>query len=331
MRRFEEVPGVLAASDEPVVFNLVEGFWERPEQATWVSNVVRSFGKACTGNDALRPAAVARQVAVQGTAGGGRDSDAPGSDRPPGRPVPTRDLFEGPYIVKPVGTDASEGIDKTSVISEARARPCARPCGAFTTQWARPALIEQFIDGRELNISVIRRKGELEVLPLAEIDFSAFEAGRPRIVGYEAKWLADSFEYHHTPRIIPAPLPKRVTERICELAKDACRALACLEYCRVDFRLDRANRPYVLEVNANPDISPDAGFAAAVEAAGMSYAGLREADNRQCRRQSEVGWVVNRRANPQRRAAVHKHLQRVAHRDTLVSTIRSTDRAVVPG
>ena len=109
------------------------------------------------------------------------------------------------------------------------------------------------------------------MLPLAEIDFSAFEAGRPRIVGYEAKWLEDSFEYQHTPRIIPAPLPKRVAERIRELAAAACRTLSCFEYCRVDFRLDKANRPYVLEVNANPDISPDAGFAAAIEAAGISY------------------------------------------------------------
>jgi ribosomal protein S18 acetylase RimI-like enzyme len=90
-------------------------------------------------------------------------------------------------------------------------------------------------------------------------------------VGYEAKWLADSFEFNHTPRIIPAPLSKRLAQQVRELAVAACRALHCFEYCRVDFRLDQADRPYVLEVNANPDISPDAGFAAALDAAGISY------------------------------------------------------------
>jgi len=118
---------------------------------------------------------------------------------------------------------------------------------------------------------VIHRKGEPQVLPLAEIDFSAFEAGRPRIVGYEAKWLEDSFEFRHTPRIIPGPLPQRLTERIGDLAAASCRMLSCLDYCRVDFRLDKANRPYVLEVNANPDITLGDGFAAALEAAGISY------------------------------------------------------------
>jgi ribosomal protein S18 acetylase RimI-like enzyme len=90
-------------------------------------------------------------------------------------------------------------------------------------------------------------------------------------VGYEAKWLADTFEYHHTPLIMPAPLPKRLSRRIRDLAIASCRTLGCFDYCRVDFRLDKAGNPYVLEVNANPDISPDAGFAAALEAAGISY------------------------------------------------------------
>jgi D-alanine-D-alanine ligase len=271
VRRFREVPAVLAASDETVVFNLVEGFWEDPEEANWVPSVVHCFGKACTGNDTrglLLSLDKWQSKALLAAAG---LPTPQGLLVRPGQSLPTRKLFEGPFIVKPVGTDASEGIDKASVISKP-GQALREAVRRIHDRWAEPALIEQFIDGRELNISVIARKGEREVLPLAEIDFGAFETGRPRIVGYEAKWLADSFEYHHTPRIIPAPLPKQLTEHIRELAKSACRALSCLDYCRVDFRLDKANRPYVLEVNANPDISPDAGFAAAVEAAGMSYA-----------------------------------------------------------
>jgi D-alanine-D-alanine ligase len=270
VRLFEELPGVLSASDEPVVFNLVEGFWTDAKLCNLVPTVIRSFGKACTGNDAQGLLFSLDKWQCKTLLAAAGIPTPQGLIVPPGRPIPTRDLFEGPYIVKPVGTDASEGIDKTSIIP-GPGKALRQAVQRIHGQMAQPALIEQFIDGRELNISVISRKGELEVLPLAEIDFSAFEVGRPRIVGYEAKWLEDSFEYHHTPRIIPAPLPKRVAERVRELAAASCRALSCFEYCRVDFRLDKANCPYVLEVNANPDISPDAGFAAAIAAAGMSY------------------------------------------------------------
>ncbi len=270
VREFEELPGVLSASDEPVVFNLVEGFWTDPNRMTLVPTVIRSFGKACTGNNTQGQLLSLDKWQSKTLLAAAGIPTPRGLIVPPGQPIPARDLFEGPYIVKPVQADASEGIDKTSIMPD-RGKALRQVVERIHSQLAQPALIEQYIEGRELNISVIYRQGEAQVLPLAEIDFSAFEAGRPRIVGYEAKWLEDSFEYQHTPRIIPAPLPKRVAERVRELAIASCRTLSCGAYCRVDFRLDRANRPYVLEVNANPDISPDAGFAAALEAAGISY------------------------------------------------------------
>jgi len=289
VRQFEELPAVLSASDESVVFNLVEGFWTDTKLCNLVSTVIRSFGKACTGNDAHGLLLSLDKWQCKTLLAAAGIPTPRGLIVPPGRPIPTRDLFEGPYIVKPVETDASEGIDKNSIIP-GPGKALRQAVQRIHDQMAQPALIEQFIDGRELNISVISRKGELEVLPLAEIDFSAFEAGRPRIVGYEAKWLENSFEYHHTPRIIPAPLPKRVADRVRELAAASCRALSCFEYCRVDFRLDQANQPYVLEINANPDISPDAGFAAAIQAAGMSYQAFVKLEIDNAVRRSSVGW-----------------------------------------
>lgn len=270
IRWFQELPVVLAAADEPVVFNLVEGFWTDSEQANMVPAVVRSFGKACTGNDT--PGLIASLDKWQSKT----LLRAAGLPTPkglivhPGESIPARDLFGGPYIVKPVRADASEGIDNTSIVRR-RGGVLRDVVRRIHERFAQPALIEQYIDGRELNVSVIWRDGEPHVLPLAEIDFSAFEATRPRIVGYEAKWLADTFEYHHTPRIIPAPLSKHLAQRIRHLAAASCRTLGCFDYCRVDFRLDKAGNPYVLEVNANPDISPDAGFAAALGSAGISY------------------------------------------------------------
>jgi D-alanine-D-alanine ligase len=299
VREFDELPAVLSASDEPVVFNLIEGFWTNPDRQTLVPAVVRSFGKGCTGNDTpglLLSLDKWQSKALLAAAG---IPTPKGLIVPVGESIPTRDLFDGPYIVKPIQTDASEGIDKTSIVQGA-GKALRQVVQRIHDQLAQPALIEQYIEGREFNISVLHRKGEAQVLPLAEIDFSAFEPGRPRIVGYEAKWLEDTFEYQHTPRIIPAPLPQRVADRVRELAAASCRVLSCFDYCRVDFRLDKANRPYVLEVNANPDISPDAGLAAAIQAAGISYpafvkltvdnaaAGGRETEDRGQKRPSSV-------------------------------------------
>ena len=268
--RFDELPAVLSAADEPVVFNLVEGFWADSEQANFVPAVAHSFGKACTGNDTpglLLSLDKWQSKTLLRAAG---PPTPKGLLVQPGQAIPVRDLFEGPYIVKPVRADASEGIDNTSVV-RTQGQALREVVRRIHKRFSQPALIDQYIEGRELNVSVIWRSGEPHVLPLAEIDFSAFDATRPRIVGYEAKWLEDTFEYRHTPRIIPAPLPRRLARRIRELAIASCRALSCFDYCRVDFRLDKANRPYVLEVNANPDITPGDGFAAALEAAGISY------------------------------------------------------------
>ncbi len=287
VREFEELPGVLSASDEPVVFNLVEGFWTDPNRMTLVPTIIHSFGKACTGNNTQGQLLSLDKWQSKTLLAAARIPTPKGVIVPPGESIPTRDLFGGPYIVKPIQTDASEGIDNTSIVPR-RGKALGQVVRRIHEQVGQPALIEQYIEGRELNISVIYRKGEAQVLPLAEIDFSAFEAGWPRIVGYEAKWLEDSFEYQHTPRIIPAPLPKKLADRIREVAIAACRALSCDAYCRVDFRLDQANRPYVLEVNANPDISLDAGFAAALQAAGISYKAFvkLEIDNAVARRQT---------------------------------------------
>jgi len=114
-------------------------------------------------------------------------------------------------------------------------------------------------------------------MPLAEIDFSAFPPGMTRIVDYTAKWKTDSFEYLNTPRVIPAPFEESVARRIRVAAAAAWLAAGCRGYARVDFRVAADGTPWVLEVNPNPDISPDAGFAAALKAGGVEYASFVEA------------------------------------------------------
>jgi D-alanine-D-alanine ligase len=270
VRDLTSIPMVLGGADEPVVFNLVEGFQHHPEDLNYVPALVRSFGKACTGNDT--PGMVLSldkwQTKALLTAAGMPCPKAVLIE--PGKGVPGASLFPGPYIVKPVSADASEGIDNASLVGTSRRR-LQEAVHRVHQQLGQPAIIEQFIEGRELNISVIWPRGKPRVLPLAEIEFRDFGEDRPRIVGYEAKWLQGSFEYSHTVRVIPARLPAKVAGQVRRLAVSACRILGCTDYCRVDFRLDGRLNPYILEVNANPDIAPDAGFAAALQAAGIRY------------------------------------------------------------
>jgi D-alanine-D-alanine ligase len=131
---------------------------------------------------------------------------------------------------------------------------------------------EQFIDGREFNLSLIG--SEPGVLTPAEIDFSAFPAGKHRIVGHSAKWDCDSFEYHNTGRRFEyPPSDQPLLRQLGELARECWRLFNLTGYARVDFRVDEAGEPWILEVNTNPCTSPDAGFAAALEHDGIGYDG----------------------------------------------------------
>jgi D-alanine-D-alanine ligase len=129
---------------------------------------------------------------------------------------------------------------------------------------------EQYIEGREFNISLLGNP--ITVLPIAEMKFSNYPDEKPKIVGYRAKWNKESFEYNHTKRSFDLgenenPLLKNL-EEICI----KCWNLFGLKgYARIDFRVDGNNIPYVLEINANPCISPDAGFIASAERAELSH------------------------------------------------------------
>jgi ribosomal protein S18 acetylase RimI-like enzyme len=187
-----------------------------------------------------------------------------------GEEIPEDDLPPPPFIVKPADTDASEGIHPSSVI-DVGGRRLRELVSQIHQQFGQAALIEEFINGRELNVSLFGLEGRLEVLPIAEIDFRAFGKDRPRIVDYAAKWEKGSFAYDNTPRILPAPLPSALADEVRELCRRTWRAMGLQGYARIDFRLDENDRPYVLEANPNPDISRDAGFAAALTAAGIEY------------------------------------------------------------
>jgi D-alanine-D-alanine ligase len=172
-----------------------------------------------------------------------------------------------PLMVKPVAEDASIGIDSNAIVHTLRD---LRDRVAYVVErYRQTALAEVFIAGREFNIALW---GETpQVLPLAEIDFSAFSDPHERIVSFAAKWEEDTFEYHHTPVVCPAAVDGDLEKRIKHAARWAWDAIGCRGYARVDMRIDEQGVPFVVEVNCNPDLSPDAGFARATLTAGYSY------------------------------------------------------------
>jgi D-alanine-D-alanine ligase len=163
-----------------------------------------------------------------------------------------------PAIVKPARQDASIGIDFDSVVRNPAELERA------LARLGEPAIVEEFIDGREFNVGIV---GD-EPLPVSEIEFSGLPA---RIVTYAGKWVPGSPDDRGTTPVCPARISSRLRDRLWAVTRQCVDILGVRGYARVDFRMDARDRLYVLEVNPNPDLSPDAGLARQAAAAGWSY------------------------------------------------------------
>ena len=169
------------------------------------------------------------------------------------------------YIIKPIWEDGSLGITDESVFT-------------FTSGYEKKLkefddshwIIQDYIDGREFNISVLFSEKGPEVMPPAEMVFHNFEDDKPKIVDFKAKWVVESFEYENTIREFPREkLNPVLSEKIREIALRCWYVFGLKGYARVDMRIDKADNPYVIEVNANPCMSPDSGLVAATTEAGI--------------------------------------------------------------
>jgi D-alanine-D-alanine ligase len=181
---------------------------------------------------------------------------------------------EPPYIIKPVWEDASVGLDEQALVYQPE---------TFTTVFKQRmekfgvSFAESFIDGREFNLSILDSDNGPQPLPPAEIRFEDYPQGKPRLVDYKAKWESESFEYSHTVRHFDFPTTdKPLLEKLTSTAIQSWHLFNLRGYARVDFRVDQQGNPWILEVNANPCISPDSGFVAASEQAGLSFKAVIE-------------------------------------------------------
>ncbi len=249
-----------------IIYNLCEGYMGRVQGESWMAAFLDLLGIPYTGSDSFTLGLCLDKARTNDTL------------KANGIPTPRYQVFVHPdevidpamafpLIVKPLHEDGSLGIDQGSVVgTEDKLRARA---GYIIKTYRQPALAEEFIDGRELNVAIMGNPPELEILPVSEIVFD-MKNGSHRIVDFEAKWVVTSESYRSTRGVCPAELDKHLEDRIKEIAIKAYLVTGCRDYARVDIRL-RDDCPYVLEVNPNPGISPDSGFARSSKAYGLDY------------------------------------------------------------
>jgi D-alanine-D-alanine ligase len=170
-----------------------------------------------------------------------------------------------PLILKLNKEDASIGISENSVVNDFRA--LQEQLEFLFRNYRQDVLIEECLPGREISAAILGDR----VLPLSEISFDGLPEHLPKIVTYEAKWSLHSTYYQHTTPVCPAVIDKELQALIEKTALVAFNALDCRDYARVDFRLSQRSIPHVVDVNPNPDLSPEAGFIRSASFANMSY------------------------------------------------------------
>ncbi|NLF87081.1 MAG: D-alanine--D-alanine ligase, partial [Lentisphaerae bacterium] len=279
------------------VFNLVESLGGTDRLLPMVPALLEQLGIPCTGNpaDALLVTThklLAKQRLRQGglptpdwieagaegeliNAETQRRRGEEGADSAALSPIPLRAAeTNGDWILKPVWEHASAGLAGDNLLRGVPRAQAARRLAELAGDRADAWYAERFIEGREFNVALLGRTGaEPEILPPAEILFVDFPPEKPRILDYEAKWNTASFAYTHTPRTFALPAADApLAGRLRELARACWRLFGLGGAARVDFRVDATGRPWILEVNANPCLAPDAGFAAALREARIPYA-----------------------------------------------------------
>jgi len=246
------------------VFNLVESVEGLGRLIHLAPALLESLGLPYTGSGADAAYVTSNKLLAK------RLMAAAGIATPSWAPAGHAPEFPGPYIVKSVWEHASIGLEDDSVTADRGRLPAIlrRRQRRHGGEW----FVEAYVEGREFNLSLLARDGGVELLPPAEMCFVGYPPGKPRIVNYAAKWEEASFEYHATQRRFEfPPEDDALLARLGETVIACWRLYELKGYARVDCRVDLAGAVQVLEVNINPCLSPDAGFAAAAERAGLDF------------------------------------------------------------
>jgi D-alanine-D-alanine ligase len=262
--RRETLKDILSRAAPDIVFNLVEGVDGQGRLAPLAPRMLAALGVRFTGVTAEAMATTNDKPLTKTML---RDAGLATPDW--AVPPDWRGLDgQGRWIVKASLEDASLGLDDACVVEAAGVPARAAACAArFGGQW----FAERYVEGREFNLAILGSRAYWRVLPMAEMRFEQWPDGKPRIVGYDAKWEEESSGWRGTVRAFGVEKSEPMLAAKLQSACD--RVWKLFDLCgfvRVDFRVAAGGTPLILEINTNPCISPDAGFAAAAEEAGMS-------------------------------------------------------------
>jgi len=248
-----------------LVFNLFEGFCGSPDTEAVLPKILSEMEIPCTGcpASALKLGLDKAKMKVILKVAGIRTPDFQLLN------PETLNWFhlDYPCIVKPRCEDASHGLSPGSVVNDFASLD--RQIGLVSNRYSGGAMVEEFIDGREFNATILGNF-EYRILPVSEIIYT-LPLGMPKILTFAAKWEPDSPYFEGTKAVCPAEVETEVRERIAETALAAFRIIGGQGYARVDMRMNREGQVNVIEVNPNPDISPGSGAVRQAEAAEMTY------------------------------------------------------------
>jgi len=176
------------------------------------------------------------------------------------------------YLIKPSWEDASVGLDEDSVVTMTHPENMITALQDRQVKIGCDCFAEAYIEGREFNIALLATDKGVRILPPAEMLFLDYPPKKLKILDYRAKWVEDSFEYDNTRRTLDiGPQDAGLIDRLRDIALTCWHLFGLHGYARVDFRVDKQGNPFVLEINANPCLSPNAGFAAALKHASIKY------------------------------------------------------------
>jgi D-alanine-D-alanine ligase len=248
-----------------VLINLCEGFKEQPQREAHVAALLELCMIRYTGNPPRTLGLCQNKYQTKLMLLG---ANLPTANGLLATHVDDNSYCDFPAIVKPNNEDASLGIYPHSVVHNREEMD--RQVQKILSTYNQPALVEQYIAGREFNVAVMELD-KPQALPVSEIDFSTMPDGYPHICSYEAKWFEKHILFNATIPICPAPVTDAQRQELQSLAVKSFITMGCRDYARVDFRMDEQGRIFILEVNPNPDISLNAGYARALKAAHIEY------------------------------------------------------------